>query len=93
MARNQRTEDVTDQIIALSQGVAMTAQAIQNERQRTNSIAKASWETMSRREKPVFVKSLRNDGYTQQEIGEMVGLSQGAISQYEKKFDMASGKK
>lgn len=87
---NKKTNDkvLTQQIVALSEGVFTTAKMLQNERERTNNIVKATWATMSRREKPLFVKSLRNDGYSQQEIGNMVGLSQASISLYEKKFDM-----
>lgn len=87
---NKKTNDkvLTQQIVALSEGVITTAKMLQNERERTNNIVKATWATMSRREKPLFVKSLRNDGYSQQEIGNMVGLSQASISLYEKKFDM-----
>ena len=90
MGKKANEKLLSEQIVALSEGVIATAKMMQNERERTNSIVKAAWSTMSRREKPTFVKSLRNDGYSQDEIGKMVGLSQGSISQYEKKFDMAN---
>jgi DNA-directed RNA polymerase specialized sigma subunit len=59
---------------------------ITEERQRTNDFIKAQFETMSRRERPIFVNSLRQSGYTQQEIADTVNLSQSAICQYEKKY-------
>lgn len=88
MNKKTNSKVLTQQIVALSEGVITTVKMLQNERERTNNIVKATWATMSRREKPLFVKSLRNDGYSQQEIGNMVGLSQASISSYEKKFDM-----
>ena len=93
MNKTENEKVLSEQIVALSKGVIATVKMMQKERERTDSIVKATWSTMSRREKPTFVKSLRNDGYSQKEIGNMVGLTQGAISQYEKKFDMANGNK
>ncbi|RKJ83433.1 hypothetical protein D6R50_24705 [Aeromonas veronii] len=92
MKKSTRAE-IDAQISALATGVTLTAQAIQQQKALSNATAKATWETLSRREKPVFVKSLRGDGYTQSEIGEMVGRSQSAISQYEKKYDSQNPKK
>ena len=88
MSKKVNEKVLTEQITALSKSIIATVTAITTERDRTNSIVKANWATMSRRERPLFVKSLRNDGYSQEEIGKMVGLSQGSISLYEKKFDM-----
>lgn len=86
MSKNIPLNDMCQQIQALSQGVALTAKIIQEERIRTNDFIKAQFETMSRRERPIFVNSLRQSGYTQQEIGDTVGLSQSSIHQYEKKY-------
>ena len=90
MARVQQ-QTLEEQIHMLGIGVQMTAQALHEQRERTNSVAKATWEPLNRRERPVFIKALRNDGYTQAEIGAIVGLSQPTISQYERTFDMAQG--
>lgn len=87
MIKNKKTDNsVHLQLQALSQGISLTANAIVTERERTNDFIKAQFETMSRRERPIFVNSLRQSGYTQQEIGDTVGLSQSSIHQYEKKY-------
>jgi predicted transcriptional regulator len=48
---------------------------------------------MSRRERPVFVASLRQQNFTQQEIANLVGKSQPSISQYEKQYKAMVEKK
>ncbi|EGU4055052.1 helix-turn-helix domain-containing protein [Salmonella enterica] len=92
MSRKERI-DIEKEIESLAAGVSMTAKAIIHQKKLIDATAKATWETLSRRERPLFVKSLREDGYTQTEIGSMVGKSQSAISQYEKKFDLQNPKK
>lgn len=64
----------------------VVAEQIQAERQRTNDHIKANWATMTRRERPVYVHSLRESGHTQQEIAETVGMSQPSIALYDKKY-------
>jgi len=79
-------KDINEQVECLSSGIILLSKAIVQNQTESRSIAKATWETLSRREKPVFINSLRSDGYTQSEVGEIVGLSQSAIAQYEKKY-------
>jgi DNA-directed RNA polymerase specialized sigma subunit len=88
MARNKNDgfNVISQQVQSLAQGVALTAKMITEERKRNNDFIKAQFETMSRRERPIFVHSLRQSGYTQQEIADTVDLSQSAICQYEKKY-------
>ena len=92
MKRSERAK-IDAQISTLAEGVTLTAKAIKQQQALTNATIKATWETLSRRERPVFVKSLRDDGYTQSEIGNLVGRSQSAISQYEKMFELQHPKK
>lgn len=75
MIVNQNARDAAN-------GVMMIAQQIKKEHERTNDITRATFETMSRRERPVFVKALRDKNYTQQEIGDMIGKSQSTVCQY-----------
>ncbi len=89
---NERAE-IQEQIEALSKGVTVVAKAMIEQQKLAQATATATWETLNRRERPVFVKSLRESGYTQEEIGNLVGRSQSAISQYEKKFDLQNPKK
>ena len=56
MGKKANEKLLSEQIVALSEGVSATAKMMQNERERTNSIVKAAWSTMSRRKKPTFVK-------------------------------------
>ena len=92
MKKNERSE-IDAQISTLAAGITLTAKAIEQQKALTQATAKATWETLSRRERPVFVQSLRDDGYTQSEIGNLVGRSQSAISQYEKKFELQNPKR
>lgn len=64
----------------------VVAEQIQAERQRTNDHIRANWATMTRRERPVYVHSLRESGHTQQEIADTVGMSQPSIALYDKKY-------
>jgi DNA-directed RNA polymerase specialized sigma subunit len=64
----------------------VVAEQIQAERKRNDDHIKANWATMSRRDRPVYVHSLRESGHTQQEIADTVGMSQPSIAQYDKKY-------
>lgn len=64
----------------------VVAEQIQDERKRNNDHIKANWATMTRRERPLYVHSLRESGHTQQEIADTVGMSQPSIAQYDKKY-------
>jgi len=68
------------------ENTAILAAQMQNEKKRTDAITSATFETLSRRQRPVFVQELRNQGYSQAEVGGMVNRSQSAISNYEKAF-------
>ena len=83
---------LAEQIAFLRTLITGPSVLLQNEKNRTNSVTKAYWTAMSSWERPLFVKSLRNDGYSQEEIGKMVGLSQASISRYEK-FDKTNENK
>lgn len=65
----------------------LLAEQMLKEKKRTDNLTSATFETLSRRQRPVFVKELRKQGYSQEEIGNMVGRSQSTISKYEKSFD------
>ncbi|HMU66274.1 MAG TPA: helix-turn-helix transcriptional regulator [Cellvibrionaceae bacterium] len=99
MARKSDIDVMSEQISALVQGVTATSRAVElvsqqmtNERKRTNDLMSATFESLSKRERPVFVKTLRKQGYTQEEVGEAIGRSQSAVHQYEKKYDMHAQK-
>lgn len=85
-------DEIQSQIEAMAAGQTVMAKAIIEQQKIVKATTKATWETLSRRERPLYVQSMRNDGYTQGEIGEMVGRSQSAISQYEKKYKLQNPK-
>lgn len=88
----EQMQTLTQNIQATSQGVAIVAEQMVKERQRTNDLMSATFEALSKRERPVFVKTLRDQGYSQQEVGDAISRSQSAVCQYEKKYDMQNSK-
>jgi len=64
----------------------LLAEKMLKEQERANKITSATFEALPRRQRAVFVKELRKQGYTQEEIGTMVGRSQSSISKYEKMY-------
>jgi DNA-binding NarL/FixJ family response regulator len=91
MTKRQKDDEAIS-AIALSvattafKNTAILATQMQNEKKRTDAITTATFETLSRRQRPVFVQELRKQGYSQEEVGGMVSRSQSAISKYEKSF-------
>lgn len=78
---------IAENLLKMQNSLAeVVAEQIQAERKRTDDHIKANWATMSRRDRPVYVHSLRQSGYTQQEIADTVGMSQPTIAQYDKKY-------
>ncbi len=99
MAQKSDVEVLAEQVSAIATGVTATSAAvvqvanqIRAERARSNAISAATFEALSRRERPVFVAKLREQGFTQAEVGEAIGRSQSAVHQYEKKFNQQNPK-
>lgn len=86
MSRGKETSALDDVAKMVMNVASVTSEAMRKERERNDAIARANWETMSRRERPVFVASLRQQNFTQQEIADIVGKSQSSIHQYEKQY-------
>lgn len=87
---NSALDDVAKMVLNVA---SVTAEAMRKERERNDAIARANWDTMSRRERPVFVHSLRQQDFTQQEIANLVGKSQSSIHLYEKQYKQMAEKK
>jgi len=87
MTKRQKDDEIIKNIATTAyQNTQLLADSMLKEKKRTDAITSATFETLSRRQRPVFVQELRNQGYSQEEVGGMVGRSQSAISKYEKSF-------
>jgi len=86
----QRRKDIQELENIAKQAYISTgllAEQMLKEKNRVDDITSATFETLSRRQRPVFIKELRKQGYSQEEIGKMVKRSQSTISKYENSFD------
>ena len=89
----QRKEDIKtlEDMAMIAQSAydntGILAQQMLKEQKRLNDIASATFETLPKNKRPIFVKKLREEGYSQEEIGKMVNRSQSAVSKYETSFD------
>ena len=86
----QRKEDIKaleDIAKAAYANTGILAKQMLKEQKRVNDIASATFETLPRNKRAIFVKKLREEGYSQEEIGKMVNRSQSAISKYESSYD------
>ena len=90
MTQREKDDNVMQNIASTAtlayENTKLLANAMLKEKQRTDAITSATFETLSRRQRPVFIQELRKQGYSQEEVGGMVNRSQSSICNYEKAF-------
>jgi len=93
--RNQDIQELEDIAMIAKKAYINTgvlAEQMLKEKKRTDDLTAATFETLSRRQRPVFVKELRKQGYSQEEVGKMVNRSQSSIHNYEKIYNKQNSK-
>ena len=93
--RNQDIQELEDIAMIAKKAYINTgilAEQMLKEKKRTDDLTSATFETLSRRQRPVFVKELRKQGYSQEEVGKMVNRSQSSIHNYEKIYNKQNSK-
>ena len=80
-------EDIAKIAELASLNTGILAKQMLKEQKRLKDITSATFETLPRNKRAIFVKKLREEGYSQEEVGKMVNRSQSAISKYESSYD------